>query len=584
MTRHIYLYWLLLLIPTLAVGAAAAWVLRREAERAERDRRRAAEELAQAQAQLFGQQLDRRLRGVQQELMTALKQLEPETLQADLARWDRQEPLVRNVFVWDPHQGLLLPDPAQPENREQLGFIMRYDALFSGRMPWSDTIMPVASDAAGANRVAAPAALLPPAYAPAAPRQQRARQQMKAAPSSQQQTSVQRALTYNRPPPDWRTHWLAWFADRRVYFLGWARRHHGGRVRGVELETMALLSRLHTPAGAAAETAPAGRRLVCRLLDGSGRVMLQHGDVSAADEPPVARAAVPMGASMPHWQCECLLFDTGAANAGYGRYAVLLGWILAAILVVAILSGGSLLLWQARRHALDATRKTSFVSNVSHELKTPLTSIRMYAELLAENRASDPDKQQKYLGVIAAETQRLGRLVNNVLDFSRLEQGRKKYNCRALDAGALLRDVALSHEPRLRAAGLEPALELPEADVTVHADRDAVEQILVNLVDNACKYAADGGALTLKLAHEDGMAAIGVLDRGDGIPADQRQRIFSRFHRVDDSLTQAQGGVGLGLSIAHRLAVDMNGDLRCTARAGGGVAFTLLLPIMEDPA
>jgi signal transduction histidine kinase len=206
----------------------------------------------------------------------------------------------------------------------------------------------------------------------------------------------------------------------------------------------------------------------------------------------------------------------------------------------------------------------------------------MYAELLAEGGVLQPDRQQHYLQVIAGESQRLTRLVNNVLDFGRLEQGRKQYHYSKIHLPAHLDEILDSQEMRLEQAGLHLVRHIPRGLPAVRADRDAVRQALLNLIDNALKYAADGGELEVELALEDGHCRIAVKDRGPGVPATHRERIFHPFHRVDDSLTASSPGSGLGLSIARRLLRGMDGDLRYRPRQDGGSCFEILLPLAPD--
>lgn len=164
-----------------------------------------------------------------------------------------------------------------------------------------------------------------------------------------------------------------------------------------------------------------------------------------------------------------------------------------------------------------------------------------------------------------------------MLDFSRLEQGKKKYERVEFDLAAELRRLGEMHGPRLAEAGLVLSVDASES-LPVVTDRDAVEQIVLNLLDNACKYAADGGEVLLAVRKTESGARVTVADRGPGVPAEQRERIFEKFHRVDDRLTAEKGGAGLGLSIARQLARGLGGDLACRAREGGGAEFALTLP------
>lgn len=286
---------------------------------------------------------------------------------------------------------------------------------------------------------------------------------------------------------------------------------------------------------------------------------------------------VPLSPAMlPSWWVRGSLSGVGAEPVSAGVFGP--GAAIIALLMLSILAAGALLVRRVRASEEEAAQKTSFVANVSHELKTPLTTIRLYAELLEQGRVRDETKRSDYLATIGRETQRLGRLVANVLDFSRLEQGKKKFDLAMLDLAAELRRLAATHGPRLEEAGLAPMLEAPET-LSVVTDRDAVEQIVLNLLDNAVKYAAEGGEVSLALAAREGRAELRVADRGPGVPAEQRERIFEKFHRVDERLVAEKGGAGLGLSIARQLARGLGGELRCEARAGGGAEFVLTLPL-----
>jgi signal transduction histidine kinase len=363
---------------------------------------------------------------------------------------------------------------------------------------------------------------------------------------------------------------MPWFSDNRLHFLAWAEAAPGGRRYGVEVESLVLLSRL---AQVLPVPPPAGQTWA--LLDDSGRVFSQTGPAVVGALTPQL-AGVSLGPILPHWQV--VAYGSPAGVAGGLR---LVSGLLVGTFVAAILFGGTLLLWQARRHLADARRKTSFVSNVSHELKTPLTTIRMYAELLAEDRVREESKVRHYLRVIVAESERLTRLVNNVLDFSRLEQGRKNYVTTVVDLGGVVDGVLETQALRLRDQGMELERRLPAEPTWVRTDRDALEQALLNLLDNALKYAADGKWLGVEVFQGNGSAEVAVSDRGSGIPSAHRRRLFEKFHRVDDSLTARQPGSGLGLSIARQLMRAVGGDVSYRPREGGGATFIIRLPLQE---
>ncbi|MFZ4397136.1 MAG: sensor histidine kinase, partial [Kiritimatiellia bacterium] len=179
---------------------------------------------------------------------------------------------------------------------------------------------------------------------------------------------------------------------------------------------------------------------------------------------------------------------------------------------------------------------------------------------------------------IVQESQRLTRLINNVLDFSRIEQGRKTYRPEDLDLAAETCRIVEAQRSRLQAAGLAIELEGTEAPSSAHADRDAFEQALLNVLDNAAKYAISGKRLLVRVTCADDRAQVHVCDWGPGVPAGHRARLFQQFARADDTLTARQPGCGLGLSISRRLLRDQGGDLRYETAKSGGACFVLVLP------
>jgi len=534
--------WLLLLVPTLLLGLGALRLLDSEAAR----RAAAVRQDAQARVETMADQLDLGIAEVEQGLMATLHQIGDSGSLAALDDWNRSNPLVRNVFVWQRGRGLLLPDPERPASDEEAQFVRRYLSLFARQGAWSSpaadapSSLPAAADSILAERQAL-RSLASQAPAPAA------------------------EATVARPAGE--QGWLTWFADNQLHLLGWYQADSSPRRVGVEIEMMALLGRL---LAAFPERGVDGETLA--LLDGDGGVFHQSGPlVITAAARPLASAGLPR---LPHWQ---VVAYPGAGPGATGSFR-LVATLLVGTFVAAILLGGTLLLRQAFRERRDAQQKTSFVASVSHELKTPLTTIRMYAELLDEGKVAAEDKRQRYLQTIVRESQRLTRLVNNILDFSRLEQGRREYARENLDLATLLHELLDRQAVRLTEAGMRLQRDIACQAAPVVGDRDALEQIVLNLLDNALKYAADGGELSVGLdAVEDGFR-LAVCDRGPGIPAAQRQRVFEKFHRLDDRLTARQQGAGLGLAIARQLAEGLGGRLDCHEGPDGGCCFELILP------
>ena len=533
-TSSLRLGFALLAGATLAIGALAFRLLRHEETRLADEARRT----LLGRAQIIADNVQLAVHDVQDELLERVAALPAADLPRMLAGWTEANPLVRNTFIWNTAtRRLELPNPAAPTAEEKL-FIQRYAHLFVARL---ETLL----RAGERENVAATA-------------------QQQASPRYQFNQDMQQAMTPAAVRPA-RRGWIPWFEGDQLFLLGWVERE--GCVAGVELEMTALLSRLLAVFPREPEAARAWA-----LLDGAGHVLHQTGglDIAKGQKP---AAAVSLSPTLPHWQVA--LFGAPPAAAG-GSYR-LLSALLVAALLVSILAGGALLLWEAGRRAREARQKTTFVANVSHELKTPLTTLRMYAELLREDRVREPEKRRHYLDVMITECARLGRLVNNMLDFSRLEQNRRAYAPEPLDLTAWLAAFLEQQRLRIEEAGLRLITLLPAEALTVRTDRDALEQAVLNLLDNALKYAAAGQVVEVELVAEYGGARLDVCDRGPGVPAELREKIFEKFYRLDESLTARVPGSGLGLSIARRLLRDLGGDLACLPRDGGGACFRITL-------
>jgi signal transduction histidine kinase len=214
---------------------------------------------------------------------------------------------------------------------------------------------------------------------------------------------------------------------------------------------------------------------------------------------------------------------------------------------------------------------------VSHELKTPLTAIRMFAETLLMAR-SRPETREEYLQTIVNESERLTRLINNVLDFSKIEQGTKIYRMEPQELTEVVESVARVLEYPLLQQGFALKLKL-ERGIIVLADRDAMQQALLNLLSNAMKYSGDSRAILLTLSASDGEACVSVVDRGCGIPAGEHNKIFQKFYRAEGARHEHIPGTGLGLTIVEHVVAAHGGRVAVTSAPGNGSTFSLILPL-----
>ncbi len=276
-----------------------------------------------------------------------------------------------------------------------------------------------------------------------------------------------------------------------------------------------------------------------------------------------------------------------AVDAAAGRPANAWPWFYAAalLLVIGVTLFGAYLLWRdVRREVRLAEMRSSFVSAVSHELKTPLTAIRMFAETLRMNRPADAGTRDEYLDTILNESERLTRLLNNVLDFSKIEQGTKSYHRTPHSLAEIVsfaaRAMKYSLEQQHFVLRTDIDGDLPPALV----DRDAIEQAILNLLANAMKYSGDSRDIEMRLRSDNGGAVIEVTDHGIGIEPREQARIFERFYRVPGPETDRIPGTGLGLTLVQHIAEAHGGHVTVRSEPGRGSTFSLCIPLEEAAA
>jgi signal transduction histidine kinase len=250
------------------------------------------------------------------------------------------------------------------------------------------------------------------------------------------------------------------------------------------------------------------------------------------------------------------------------------------VFVVVLLAFGSYITVRIVRRELEIARlRADFVSTVSHEFRSPLSGIRHLGELLLDGRVTAPEKQQNYFRMIVQESDRLARLVENILDFSRMEEGRKEYRFGPLDPSPWLRALVTDFVTEISAHGVAVEANIPDGLPGISADGEALGSAVRNLLDNAVKYSPGQKTVWLGAKAEDGAIKISVRDRGVGISDDDRKHIFDRFYRADGEISKRVKGAGLGLSLVKHIVTAHGGTVECKSRVGEGSTFTIRLPV-----
>lgn len=293
--------------------------------------------------------------------------------------------------------------------------------------------------------------------------------------------------------------------------------------------------------------------------------------------------SVSAGASMPGWQMAITVTDpashlSAAAQSRATAYLWIVGGVVALVLVLATLAWGLI-----RRQAALTQLRNDLVANVTHELKTPLASMRLLVDTLLDAPRIDPVMTREYLQLISAENLRLSRLIGNFLTFSRIERNRYTFAFQRVAPATLVHAAAEAVRDRMNAPGCHFEVQVDDSLPEISADPDACVTALINLLDNAWKYSGDEKKITLSARKRENAVVFSVQDNGIGLAPRDVQRIFRRFEQVRGQATaRAGGGVGLGLSIVHFIVAAHGGRVHVDSTLGRGSTFTLSLP--ESPA
>ncbi len=291
--------------------------------------------------------------------------------------------------------------------------------------------------------------------------------------------------------------------------------------------------------------------------------------------------AMSAGEYFPGWQLALTLKDGDIFNAAANEQIASYVWVgaltMAVVVILALLGAGLI-----RRQAAVAQLRNDLLANVTHELKTPLSSMRLLVDTLLQSNPFHEETARQYLQLIAAENVRLSRLIDNFLTFSRIERKKHAFNFTQVSAGAIAESAAVAVRERFAAAGCQFALHTAPGLPPVLADADAMVTVLLNLLDNAWKYSGDDKQIILSAGAENGNVVFAVKDNGIGLSPRETKRIFKRFYQVDQRLARTGGGCGLGLSIVQYIVTAHHGAIRVESEPARGSTFIITLPAAPE--
>jgi signal transduction histidine kinase len=288
--------------------------------------------------------------------------------------------------------------------------------------------------------------------------------------------------------------------------------------------------------------------------------------------------AVPAGQSLPGWRLAFTLLDQRSLETAANQRVASYGWI-AAIVIGSISILGLLALGLIRRQVALTRLRNDLVANVTHELKTPLSSMRLLVDTLIQTPTLNETTAREYLALIARENLRLSRLIDNFLTFSRIERNKYSFVFKEVRAQQIAEDAVAAVQERFSAPGCHLTVELGSNLPTLVADGDAVVTALVNLLDNAWKYSGEQKQVTLQTAAENGTVRFSVQDNGIGLSRRESKRIFKRFYQVNQKGSHSGGGCGLGLSIVDFIITAHGGTVTVESEPGQGSTFIVSLPL-----
>ena len=478
--------------------------------------------------------------------LTNVTDIDPQRLRAIV----RREPLVRQLFVLTSDGLIIFPHPDDELNESEREFLARTEQLIGDRdlvgtaVTREDVHKPPRNRGPTETAGASPGKLS----------------------SSARVAKKSARVSAQIPAASDDTHgWYLWYWGRGLNLIFW-RRAADDRLICVELDRSRWIADLIGELPNTSVDVLSSRSNQVRLVNSSGNTLYQWGNLDPAEnQRPLAELA--LAPPLSAWRLNYFLSDE-SMTLGSTRFNI---FSALAVISLAMLGLAAYFFREYTRDMREARQRVSFVNQVSHELKTPLTNIRMYAELLEADlnllAAAETESPKQRLGVIQRESQRLSRLIGNVLTFAKRSRNTLQLRPRPGCVDDIIQHVLAQFAPTLKERGIEVVLD-ENAPQQVHVDADALEQILGNLISNVEKYAADGKLLRVTSQSSADRTVIEVVDDGPGIPSRQHDQIFQPFQRSADRLEDT-AGTGIGLTIARQLARLHGGELELVAGSRG---------------
>lgn len=375
-------------------------------------------------------------------------------------------------------------------------------------------------------------------------------------------------LELAQEPPEQLRHLHQTYLGQNYLFSYWQRKVGDDRYLVLAWHDVPRIVHDHLPS----LYAERGAQNRLNIVDSKGRIIFG---------PPLSDGEYTVGrqfqTTLYKWRLNVSL-STAEQLAKSTERRLLLEIVLVTLSALVVTAGMVLILTAAARERRLANLKSEFVANVSHELKTPLSLIRMFAELLQGGMVGNPEKRRQYVEIIVSESERLGVLIENVLNFSKVERGLGTYEFAERDVHEVVRKTLSTIAHRAERTSVRLELDIPERPLRVRMDERAIDIAVNNLVDNALKYATKGGHIHVRVANEGPLVEIVVSDRGPGIAPDERSRIFERFVRGEHQPGEPRPrGSGIGLSLVKSVAEAHGGRAWVDNAPGGGSAFHLTM-------